>query len=116
MSESSADRVRYGRSQKFRLSAKGLEALRTHQESVLSQRTGPGGRAAFDAARAEWSKALGLRPDDSLYLVEFGDAGRTIHDATTALRDCGPTAKDVKDATTRLLEVGFLEPVPVTQN
>jgi len=107
---------RFGRSQKFRLSAKGLEALKAHEASVVSQRAGPGGRAAFDQARAEWSSALGLRPDDSLYLVEFGDAGRTIHDATAALRDCGPTPKDVKEATTRLLEVGILEPVPVTQN
>jgi hypothetical protein len=112
----SDEKVRYGRSQKFRLSAKGLEALRAHQESVASQRTGPGGRAAFDAARSAWSAALGLQPDDSLYLVEFGASGLTIHDATAALRDCGPTQKDVKEATTRLLQVGILEPVPVTQN
>jgi hypothetical protein len=106
------EKIRYGRSQKFRLSQKGAEAVRAYEVTIAAARSGTG-RAEFDAARKAWSDPLGLVPEDAQYLVEFGTAGRTMKEAADALRDCGPTAKDVKDATERLIGLGMLEAVPL---
>ena len=105
------ERVRYGRSQKFRLSVKGLEAVKAYEVTIAAARNGTG-RAEFDAARKAWSDPLGLVPEDAQYLVEFGTAGRTMKETADALRDCGPTPKDVKEATERLIGFGLLEAVP----
>lgn len=104
-------KVRYGRSQKFRLSEKGNEAVQAYEVTIAAARSGHG-RAEFDAARKAWSAPRGLAPEDAQYLVEFGKAGRTLKETADALRDCGTSPKDVKDATERLIGFGMLEVVP----
>ncbi|MCP3140767.1 hypothetical protein [Pyxidicoccus xibeiensis] len=106
-----AEKVRYGRAQKFRLSPKGSEAAAAYAAMIEAARSGTG-RAQFDAARATWGASLGLASDDGLYLVEFGAGERTIAEATRNLDGCGTTAKEVKDAVERLLKCGMLEPLP----
>lgn len=112
MSSEHAEAVRFSRSQKFRLSAKGQDALSAFEQALAESRKGTGGRAAFEAAGAGWGAALGLSPDDARYLAEFGLKGCTLGDAAAALRDYGPSAKDVKAAATRLLNSGILELLP----
>ena len=108
----SDEKTRYGRTQKFRLSEKGAEAVRAYEVTIAAARSGSG-RAEFDAARAAWGAPRGLAAEDAQYLVEFGPAGRTMKETADALRDCGPSAKDVKEATHRLIGVGMLEAVPM---
>ena len=112
LSDEKPEKVRYGRSQKFRLSAKGTEAVKAYEVTIAAARSGTG-RAEFDAARKAWSAPRGLAPEDAQYLVEFGVAGRTLKETADALRDCGTSAKDVKDATERLIGFGMLEAVPL---
>lgn len=112
MSEERPEKVRYGRSQKFRLSQKGTEAVKAYEGTIAAARNGSG-RAEFDAARKAWGDPRGLAPEDAQYLVEFGVAGRTMKETADALRDCGTSAKDVKDATERLISFGMLEAVPM---
>lgn len=111
MDETKPQKIRYGRTQKFRLSEKGNEAVKAYEQTIAEARSGTG-RAEFDAARKAWSAPRGLVPDDAQYLVEFGPSGRTLKETTEALRDCGTTPKEVKDATDRLLGFGMLEAVP----
>lgn len=112
MSDPKPERIRYGRSQKFRLSEKGNEAVQAYEATIAAARRGQG-RSEFDAARKAWSTPRGLAPEDAQYLVEFGVAGRTLKETADALRDCGTTPGEVKDATDRLLGFGMLEAVPV---
>ncbi|GHH04112.1 hypothetical protein [Comamonas sp. JC664] len=107
----SDEKVRYGRSQKFQLSAKGTEAVASYSAVIEAAKAGTG-RAQFDAARATWGASLGLSAEDGLYLVEFEAGGRTISEAARNLEACDTTAKAVKDAVERLLKCGMLEPLP----
>ncbi|MBN1207519.1 MAG: hypothetical protein JXB05_21790 [Myxococcaceae bacterium] len=111
MSDETVEKVRFGRTQKFRLSPKGAEATAAYSRMIEGAREGTG-RAQFDAARAAWSAPLGLAADDGLFLVEFGEAGKTLPEATRSLDGCGTTPKEVKAAVERLLKCGMLEPVP----
>ena len=111
MSDEGAEKVRFGRAQKFRLSPKGIEAMQAYALMVKEAQSGTG-RAEFDAARAAWCKPLGLVAEDGLFLVEFGEADRTLPEATRNLEGCGTTAKEVKDALKRLMACGMIEPVP----
>jgi len=106
-----SEKVRHGRSQKFRLSPKGNEAQASYSEMITTAKDGTG-RAQFDAARQGWAAPLGLLSDDGLYLVEFFGEGRTIAEAVRNLDSCGTTPKEVKAAVERLLKNGMLEPVP----
>ncbi len=115
MSDLKPEKVRYGRSQKFRLSEKGAEAVKAYELTIAAARTGTG-RAEFDAARKAWSGPRGLVPEDAQYLVEFGTAGRTLKETADALRDCGTTQSEVKDATERLISFGMLEAVPLSSH
>jgi hypothetical protein len=111
MSDEPAEKTRFGRAQKFRLSPKGTEAMTAYALMVKEAQSGSG-RAQFDAARASWSTPRGLAPEDGLFLVEFGESDRTLPEAVRNLDGCGTTAKEVKAALTRLLECGMIEPVP----
>ncbi|HLL06479.1 MAG TPA: hypothetical protein VK539_38260 [Myxococcaceae bacterium] len=110
MSEGNEEKVRFGRSQKFRLSPKGTEAMTAYSAMIESAKEGSG-RAQFDAARAAWATSLGLKAEDGLFLVEFGE-GRTVPEAARNLESCGTTAKEVKAAVERLMGLGMIEPVP----
>jgi hypothetical protein len=111
VSDGTAERARFGRSQKFRLSPKGAEAAAAYTLMLEEARSGSG-RAQFDAARAAWGTPRGLNAEDGLFLVEFGEGNRTVQEATRNLESCGTTAKEVKAAVERLLKDGMLEPVP----
>jgi hypothetical protein len=106
-----AEKVRFGRAQKFRLSPKGTEAEQAYTAMIEAAKEGSG-RAQFDAARAAWGGPLGLSSEDGLFLVEFGQGARTIPEAVRSLEGCGTTAKEVKAAVERLLTIGMLEPLP----
>ncbi|ATB31154.1 hypothetical protein [Melittangium boletus] len=110
MKDENGERIRFGRAQKFRLAAKGSEAVAAYTLMVEKAREGVG-RAQFDAARATWSEPRNLKPEDGLYLVEFSQAERTIPETVKRLDNCA-TPKEVKAAIERLLECGMLEPVP----
>jgi hypothetical protein len=111
MSDESGEKVRYGRSQKFRLSPKGSEAAQSYAAMIEAAKNGTG-RTQFDAARAAWGTSLGLSPEDGLFLVEFSEEARTIPEAVRNLESCGTTAKEVKAAVERLMTLGMIEPVP----
>lgn len=106
-----SEKQKFPRSQKFRLSEKGHEAVKAYEVTIAEARTGHG-RAEFEAARSAWGTPRGLTADDAPFLVEFG-SGRTLKETAEALADCGTTPRQVKDAADRLLGVGMLEPVPV---
>jgi hypothetical protein len=105
------EKVKYSRSQKFRLSEKGAEAMKAYEVTIAEARTG-NGRAEFEAARKAWGTPRGLTADDAPFLVEFGTAGRTLKETADALASCGTTTKQVKDAADRLLALSMLEAVP----
>jgi hypothetical protein len=111
MSDGNGEKVRFGRTQKFRLSAKGAEAAAAYARMIEAAKEGTG-RAQFDAARASWGASLGLASDDGLFLVEFGEGERTLAEATRNLEGCGTTAKEVKTAVERLIKCGMIEPLP----
>ncbi|WP_309888228.1 hypothetical protein [Archangium sp.] len=112
MSTEDTEKQRFGRSQKFRLTAKGNEAVSAYTLMLEKSRSGSGwGRAPFDAARDAWSGPRGLTSEDGLFLVEFGVGDRTLPEATRSLEDCA-TTKEVKAALERLLALGMIEPVP----
>ncbi len=104
-------KVRFGRSQKFRLTATGTDAASSYTEMIEAARKGSG-RSDFDAARKAWAAPLGLASEDGLFLVEFGKDGRTLQEAAANLDGCGTAAKEVKVALERLMEKGLLEAVP----
>jgi hypothetical protein len=111
MSDETVEKVRFGRAQKFRLSSKGVEATAAYSRMIEGAKEGTG-RAQFDAARAAWGAPLGLSAEDGLFLVEFGEEGKTLPEATRNLDGCGTTPKEVKAAVERLLKCGMLEAVP----
>lgn len=112
MSAEDTEKQRFGRSQKFRLTTKGNEAVSAYTLMLEKSRSGSGwGRAPFDAARDAWSGPRGLTSEDGLFLVEFGVGDRTLPEATRSLEDCA-TTKEVKAALERLMALGMIEPVP----
>jgi len=105
------EKVRFSRSQKFRLSTNGAAAVEAYQVTIEAARSGHG-RAEFDAACEAWGKPFGLKPSDALFLVEFGTQGRTLKEASESLETSGTTPKQVKEGVERLMGVGMLEAVP----
>lgn len=101
-------RVKWSRSQKFRLSAAGREAGFTYKEVIVASRA-ESGRKSFDDARAEWAAKLLLEPGDGLYLGELLAAPRTLPELTEALDGCGPQKGDVKLAVERLVKARIIE-------
>ena len=110
MTEEYEGKVRFGRAQKFRLSAKGTEAVTAYAAVVEGSRPG-GGRAQFDASRQAWSAPRGLTADDGLLLGEFREGDRTVAEVLRSLEGCGASPKELKAAIERLLACGMLEPV-----
>lgn len=106
-----ADRIRYSRSQKFRLSPRGLECVEAYNKAIADAQTG-NGQSAFEAAKQAWATTWELKVDDGLYLVEFGAKGLTLSEATTALENCGANAKSVKEHSENLIAKGLIEAAP----
>jgi hypothetical protein len=79
--------------------------------TVVAARAVPG-RAAFDAACAEWAGSHGLYASDGLYLGELKAGPRTIAELIASLEACGATAAEVRTGVSRLAGRGLLEPLP----
>ena len=106
--ESGTTRTKWSRSQRFRLTPAGRDAGHSYRQDIVASRV-EGGRASFDAARAEWAARLALEPTDGLYLGELLEAPRTITEIAAALDGCGPHRSDVRPAIERLVHVRMME-------
>ncbi len=103
-------RLKWARSQRFRLTAKGQEAQDIWKAKLAEVRSQ--GKALFDAAQAEWGKTFGLRADDAAYLAELSGAPLRVEDIEKNFTDLGASRQDVKDALGRLYDAGLAEPAP----
>jgi hypothetical protein len=101
-------KVRWSRSQKFRLSEAGRSAGAALQASIVASRV-EAGREAFEAACRAWAEPLALHHGDGVYLSELKDQPRTLKELLTSLDGCGPTQSDVKAALERLVNARFVE-------
>ena len=102
-------RLRWGRSQRFRLTSRGVEAetlWRTRLAEVQSA-----GRAAFDASLASWATEFKVQPDDAAYVSELSSSPLRLEDVARAIADTGASREDAKKALERLFEAGLVEPV-----
>jgi hypothetical protein len=102
-------RLRWARSQRFRLTAKGLEAERDWKERLAGAQGA--GRSGFDTAVAEWAKSFGVKPDDTAVMSELAVETRRLEDVLAALADTGVSREQVKQVLERLHGAGLLEPV-----
>lgn len=104
-------RLRWARSQRFRLTSRGLEAdseWRTTLSSVRSQ-----GKTIYEAALSTWATTFKVQPDDASYLSELREKPVRLEDVAKALADTGASREHVKQALERLFEAGLMEPAPV---
>ncbi len=100
-------RLRWARSQKFRLTSKGAEAellWRTRLSEVRSQ-----GKQIFEAALQEWAAQFKVRPDDAAFLSELAAAPVRLEDVAKAVADTGASREQVKQVLERLYEAGLME-------
>lgn len=113
-SSSSTPRLRWARSQRFRLTSKGVEAENIWRVRLAGVR-GADGRAAFDAGLASWATEFKVQPDDAAYVRELAPAPLRLEDVAKAVADTGASREDAKKALERLFEAGLVEPVQQTQ-
>lgn len=104
-------RLKWARSQRFRLTAKGEDANQVWKVKLATVQSQ--GKTVFDAARAEWAKALSITPDDTAFLTELAPASLRVEDIEKAFADLGVSRQSVKDSLLRLYEAGLVEPAPV---
>lgn len=108
--EQSRPRLKWARSQRFRLTTRGEEAhasWKTRLASVQNQ-----GKTAFDAAQTDWAKAFAISPDDATYVSELAPSALRVEDIEKAFTDLGISRQSVKDSLLRLYEAGLVEPAP----
>ena len=102
-------KLKFARSQRFRLTARGAEAATFWKERLaLSQ---GGGRTAFDSANNDWAKAFAVDPDDANYVAELSQDPMRVEDLLAALESTGVSRENVKTVLGRLHEKGLVEPV-----
>lgn len=109
--EESRPRLKWARSQRFRLTAKGEEALTSWKARLASVQNQ--GKTAFDTAQTDWAKAFAISPDDATYVSELAPAALRVEDIEKAFTDLGISRQSVKDSLLRLYEAGIVEPAPV---
>lgn len=109
--EQSRPRLKWARSQRFRLTAKGEEAHTSWKAKLAAAQNQ--GKSAFDAAQAEWATAFKISPDDATYVTELAPASLRVEDIEKAFTDLGISRQSVKDSLLRLYEAGLVEPAPV---
>ena len=102
-------KLRWPRSQRFTLSARGQQAESAYRERIVTSRSEPG-RASFDTARAEWAQAHGLSADDGLYLAEVARGPVTLSQVVESLETCGKNRLDAIAALERLSDAGMIAP------
>lgn len=98
---------KWPRSQRFVLSERGADAAASYLSTIVASRS-EGGRASYDAARAQWAAAYGAQPNDGLYLAEIRGGPIRLEQILEALESCGETRKDALEALERLLDAGLL--------
>lgn len=100
-------RLRWARSQKFRLTSKGAEAellWRTRLSEVRSL-----GKQIFESALQEWAAQYKVRPDDAAFLSELAGPPVRLEDIAKAVADTGASREQVKQVLERLYEAGLME-------
>jgi hypothetical protein len=100
-------KLRWPRSQRFSLSARGQAVEAAYREQIVTSRNEPG-RASFDAARLAWAQTHGLSADDGLYLAEIARAPITLSQLVAALETCGKNRLDAIEAVGRLVDAGMV--------
>lgn len=111
MNEPSRPRLKWARSQRFRLTARGEEAHASWKERLAAVQNQ--GKTAFDAAQTEWAKGFAISPDDATFVTELAPASLRVEDIEKAFSDLGVSRQAVKDSILRLYEAGLVEPAPV---
>jgi hypothetical protein len=101
-------RLKWARSQRFRLTVRGEEALRAWK-ARLADVQGQG-KGAFDGTQVEWAKGLGINPDDTPTLTELGGTPLRVEDIEKSFADLGLSRQAVKDSLLRLYDAGLVEP------
>ncbi|MBM4782386.1 MAG: TrmB family transcriptional regulator [Archangiaceae bacterium] len=109
--EESRPRLKWARSQRFRLTAKGEEAHTSWKTALAAAQNH--GKSAFDAAQGDWAKSFKISPDDATYVTELAPAPLRVEDIEKAFTDLGISRQSVKDSLLRLYEAGLVEPAPV---
>jgi hypothetical protein len=108
--QESRPRLKWARSQRFRLTIKGEEAhgeWKNRVGSVQGQ-----GKSVFETALGEWSKHFGIAPDDAPYVSELAQTSLRVEDIEKAFADMGTSRQGIKDSLSRLYDAGLVEPVP----
>ena len=108
---SSTSPRRWPRGQKFTISLSGLRADEAYRAAVLNARAS--GRAALEAAVANWAVPYGVRPGDGVVLGELRSERRGLSDLASKLEECGIEAAEVRTAVDRLVSAGLVEPIPL---
>jgi hypothetical protein len=107
LDKAESNRRRWPRTEQFELSPDGVRAEESYRSLVVASRS-VGGRASFDAARAEWAESLHVAPGDGAYLAEVRSGPVSLHEIVDALEACGETRKDATEALGRLFDVGLI--------
>jgi len=102
---------RWPRGQKFSLSPSGAAAEEAYRSAVLGARAS--GRPALDAALAAWAAPRGLAPVDGVVLAELAGKKLGLAELSEGLEGAGIAAEDVRQAITRLVAAGIVEPLPL---
>lgn len=113
-SQSPPEKVRWGRSQRFELTPRGVEAEAEYRKAT-GLVTSDSGRAAFEGARGQWAQGFRVEADDAQLLGELIARPATLEEITRALETCGVTKPQVKASMERLVraELVALSPTPV---
>jgi hypothetical protein len=101
------ERLRWPRSRRFVLSAKGVVAEVAYREDIIASRA-VSGRESFDAARSAWAVQFGLKADDGLYLSEVAVTPATLSQIVASLDTCGKSRRDAIAALGRLDDAGMI--------
>jgi hypothetical protein len=102
---------RWPRGQRFGLSAIGLEAEAAYRAAVQDVRSL--GRDALTLAEKRWADSLGLAPGDGVVMAQIRPGRRSLADLGHALEDCGMPPAQIRESVDRLVERGFVEPLPL---
>ena len=99
---SPSEKARWGRSQRFELTPRGVEAEVEYRRE-LGAVTSDAGRAAFDGARSQWATRFQVEPDDAQLLGELVARPATLEQVGRALESCDVSKPQVKASMERLV-------------
>jgi hypothetical protein len=102
---------RWPRGQRFGLSVQGVEAEAAYRAAVQDVRSL--GRDALSLAEKRWAEPLGLVSGDGVVMAQIRPGRRSLADLGHALEDCGTAPTQIRESVDRLVERGFVEPLPL---